>query len=54
MEGVSKNMQKAVSTNRPTVVFSHRHVEGSLLFMGSKQNSKYAASIVWAEVLLKS
>jgi len=23
-------MQKAVSTNCPTVVFSHRHVEGSL------------------------
>ena len=54
MDGVSENMQKAVSTNRPTVVFSHRRVEGSLWFMGSKQHSKYAASVVGAEVALRS
>jgi len=37
MDGVSKNMQKVVSTKCPTVMFSHMHVEGSLQFMGRKQ-----------------
>jgi len=30
MDGVNENMQKAVSTNHPTAVFRHVHVEGSL------------------------